>query len=206
MNGGFNETVTVIVPVAFKRRLGRNRVVAPDGTELTSASSSEPEIDSVLVKAIARACRWQRMLDSGEHATLRELAKSEWLNLAYVSRVLRLTLFAPACVEAVIGGRQTAGLTTKPLIAGLPIASKSNPWNISSWKCFNRSASRNNPAWLSRKNSPAATRNPQVPAAGSQMMSCGDGAIISTIMPMMCRGVRNCPFCPAVAILDSMYS
>ncbi len=49
-------------------------------------------------------------------------------------------------------------------------------------------------------------RNPAVPQAGSQMMSLGVGAVISTISLMMCRGVRNCPFCPAEAILPSMYS
>jgi hypothetical protein len=38
------------------------------------------------------------------------------------------------------------------------------------------------------------------------MMSVGCGAVISTISRMMWRGVRNCPFCPALAILPSMYS
>ena len=45
-----------------------------------------------------------------------------------------------------------------------------------------------------------------MPQAGSQMVSAGLGAIMSTISLMMCRGVRNCPFCPAEAILPSMYS
>ena len=45
-----------------------------------------------------------------------------------------------------------------------------------------------------------------VPLAGSQTTSSGRGAVSSTISWMMCRGVRNCPFCPAVAILPSMYS
>ena len=45
-----------------------------------------------------------------------------------------------------------------------------------------------------------------MPQAGSQMTSFGVGAVMSTISLMMWRGVRNCPFCPAVAILPSMYS
>ena len=40
----------------------------------------------------------------------------------------------------------------------------------------------------------------------SQMVSVGWGAISSTIMRMMCRGVRNCPFTPDWAILESRYS
>ena len=49
-------------------------------------------------------------------------------------------------------------------------------------------------------------RKPAVPQAGSQITSLGVGAVMSTISLMMWRGVRNCPFCPAVAILPSMYS
>ena len=104
-------TMTVRVPMSFKRRRGRKRIVAPDGTELEPASSPPTgEIHSALVKAIARAYRWQRMLESGDFATLRELAKAERLDAAYVSRVLRLTLLAPELVEAAVNGSQTVAL------------------------------------------------------------------------------------------------
>ena len=118
----FADTITVKVPIAFKRRRGRKRIVAPDGTELAPAASSPPasEIDSALVKAIARAYRWQRMLERGEYATLRELAKAERLDPAYVSRVFRLTLLAPTCVEAILSGRQSSGTTAKKLMSRLP--------------------------------------------------------------------------------------
>lgn len=113
------ETFTVQVPIAFKRRRGRKRIVAPDGTELELEPASSPtvgEIDNALVKAIARAYRWQRMLESGEYATLRELAKAERLDAAYVSRVLRLTLLAPPLVEAILEGRQPPSVTLKGLM------------------------------------------------------------------------------------------
>jgi hypothetical protein len=45
-----------------------------------------------------------------------------------------------------------------------------------------------------------------VPLAGSQITSSGDGCCMATMSWMMWRGVRNWPFCPAVAILESMYS
>ena len=75
-----------------------------------------------------------------------------------------------------------------------------------SWKCSRSFGSRSTSGWCSRRYSPAATRKPQVPQAGSQMMSVGVGSVSSTISGMMWRGVRNWPFCPAVAILPSMYS
>lgn len=108
MTDALADTITVKVPIAFKRRRGRKRIVAPDGAELEPAASAPTgEIDSALVKAIARAYRWQRMLESGEYATLRELAKAERLDAAYVSRMLRLTLLAPDLVQRILEGSRS---------------------------------------------------------------------------------------------------
>ena len=48
-----------------------------------------------MVKALARAFRWRKMLDEGVHATLEDLARAKGVNATYVSRILRLTLLAP---------------------------------------------------------------------------------------------------------------
>ena len=45
-----------------------------------------------MVKALARASRWRKMLDASVHATLEDLARAKGVNATYVSRVLRLTL------------------------------------------------------------------------------------------------------------------
>ena len=113
------DTITVKVPIAFKRRRGRKRILAPDGTELAS-SPPAGGIDSALVKAIARAYRWQRMLENGDYATLRELAKAERLDAAYVSRMLKLTLLAPTLVEKALSGTQTGALDLYTLAKPLP--------------------------------------------------------------------------------------
>jgi hypothetical protein len=102
------ETLVVRIPMRFQRRGGRKRIVAPDGSELTPASKPQP--DGTLVKALTRAWRWQRMLQSGEYATLAELADTEGIRRSYVCRVLRLTLLAPEIVERILDGRPTAGL------------------------------------------------------------------------------------------------
>jgi hypothetical protein len=54
-------TLVVRIPMRFQRRGGRKRIVAPDGSEFTPATKPQP--DGALVKALARAWRWQRMLD-----------------------------------------------------------------------------------------------------------------------------------------------
>jgi hypothetical protein len=58
-----------------------------------------------MVKAIARAFRWRKLLGTGVYATVEEIAAAEKINLSCVSRVLRLTLLAPAIVEAILDGR-----------------------------------------------------------------------------------------------------
>ncbi|MGM0583946.1 MAG: hypothetical protein ACQEUZ_04790 [Pseudomonadota bacterium] len=93
-------------------------MLAPDGTEVAPA---RPRVDSALVKAIARAHRWQRMMESGERASLTELAEAEKINRSYVSRVLRLTLLAPDIVEAILDGRQPEGVTLEAVIKPFPV-------------------------------------------------------------------------------------
>ncbi len=51
--------VTIKVSFAVRRRGGRKLVLAPDGAPMPPAA---PQVDSTLVKAIARAFRWQKML------------------------------------------------------------------------------------------------------------------------------------------------
>ena len=101
-------TLVVRIPMRFQRRGGRKRIVAPDGSELAPAPN--PQADGALIKALARAHRWQRILESGEYATLAELAEAERISRSYVSRVLRLTLLAPEIVEGILDGRSAPGL------------------------------------------------------------------------------------------------
>jgi hypothetical protein len=104
------DTLVVRIPMRFQRRGGRKRIVAPDGSEI--APSSRPQPDGALVKALARAWRWQRMLDEGRFASLRELAEAERLGLSYVARILRMTLLSPDIIEHVLNGRRGARLAT----------------------------------------------------------------------------------------------
>jgi hypothetical protein len=46
------------------------------------------------------------MMESGEYATIREIANAEKINETYVGGMLRLTLLAPDTVETILGGRQ----------------------------------------------------------------------------------------------------
>jgi hypothetical protein len=111
------ETITVHIPLTFKKHGGRKVVVTPDGAEW----APRPRVDNAMVKALARAFRWRKMLDEGVHATIDDLAKSKRVNATYVSRVLRLTLLAPEIVEAILDGRQPAELQLDDLLRGFPV-------------------------------------------------------------------------------------
>jgi hypothetical protein len=71
---------------------------------------------STVVKALARAFRWRKLLETGVFATVEEMAAAEKINAAYVGRVLRLTLLAPDIVEAILDGRQPAEMTLAVLM------------------------------------------------------------------------------------------
>jgi len=110
--------VTVRIPLVFKKHGGRKTVISPDGS---TWESRPPLVDSTLVRALARAFRWQRLLDDGVHATLNDLAKAEHVSQSYVSKVLRLTLLAPSIVEAILDGRQPEELRLGDLLDGLSV-------------------------------------------------------------------------------------
>ena len=75
-----------------------------------------PRVDNAMVKALARAFRWQRMLDDGVRATIGELARREKVNRGYMCRVLRLTLLAPDLVETILDGSQAPEITLTRLL------------------------------------------------------------------------------------------
>jgi hypothetical protein len=111
-------TLVVRIPMLFQRRGGRKRIVAPDGSEL--APNLTPQPDGTLIKALARAWRWQRMLDKGVYATVSEIGDAENISKSYVSRILRLALLAPDIVEAILAGRTDPVLMLERLERPLP--------------------------------------------------------------------------------------
>jgi hypothetical protein len=111
-------TLVVRIPMCFRRRGGRKRIVAPDGSEL--APTLKPQPDGTLVKALARAWRWQRMLDDGVYASVSEIGDAENISKSYVSRILRLALLAPHIVESILAGQTNHALMLEELERPLP--------------------------------------------------------------------------------------
>lgn len=108
------ESMTLHVPFRVVKRGGRKEIQLPAGAAQSRRS------DSSLVKALGRAFRWKRMLESGEFATIGELAEHEHIAHSYMTRVLRLTLLAPDIIEAILDGRQRPDLTLPRLLEPFP--------------------------------------------------------------------------------------
>ena len=110
------DTVTLQVPFRVVKRGGRKEMQLPDG------AAQPKRTDNTLVKALARAFRWKRMLESAEFATIAELAEREGIAPSYMTRVLRLTLLAPDIVEAILDGKQGAEVTLAQILEPFPLA------------------------------------------------------------------------------------
>jgi hypothetical protein len=111
-------SITVRVPLAIRRRSGRKTVVSPDCGP--TGRPNRVHADPALMKALARAHRWQRMLDEGRYASISELATAERIDRGYLGRILQLTLLAPDIVEAILDGRQTLALGLAGLMQAFP--------------------------------------------------------------------------------------
>ena len=81
----------------------------------------KPRPDETLVKALVRAHRWRRRIESGQARSITDLAEQEGVTDAYVCRLLPLTCLAPDIVEAILDGRQPKGLRLADLLGNAPL-------------------------------------------------------------------------------------
>jgi hypothetical protein len=115
-------SITVRVPIAIRKRGGRRVIIAPDGSVLPGAARQATTVaDPALLKALARAFRWKRMLDDGRYVSVSEIARAEKIDRGYAGSILRLTLLAPDIVAAIVEGRQPAEMALPALLEAWPV-------------------------------------------------------------------------------------
>lgn len=111
------DTIVVFVPMTWKRRGGRKVIIAPDGSDAWAPAKPRP--DETLIRALARAHRWQRMLEEETYRSINALAEAEKINRAYICRLLNLTLLAPDVQDAILNGRQPKGMQLEELVKAI---------------------------------------------------------------------------------------
>jgi hypothetical protein len=87
--------------------------MTPEGV---AAPAQKPSRDETLIKALVRAHRWRRRIESGRAKSMTDLAEQERVAVAYVCRLLPLTCLAPDIVEVILDGRQPNGLRLAELL------------------------------------------------------------------------------------------
>jgi len=117
--GRMVETLTIRIPIRLQRRGGRKLIVTPDGV---AVPTPKPRRDETLIKALVRAHRWRRRIESGKAKSVTDLAEQEGVTDAYVCRLLPLTCLAPDIVEAILDGRQPKGLRLVEMLGNGPVA------------------------------------------------------------------------------------
>ena len=111
-------SITVRVPLAIRRRPGRKTIVMPE--DAASPAPARTRADPALVKALARAHRWQHLLDEGRYASISEMAAAEKIDRGYLGRILHLTLLAPGIVEEILDGRHSGAVGLPTLMEPVP--------------------------------------------------------------------------------------
>ena len=91
---------TVTVPIRIKRRGLRKTVTLPDGDRVQPRPWDNTP--TPLQLALARGHRWLAMLESGEAASMKEIARREGVDDSYVTRMVNLTVLAPDIVAAIL--------------------------------------------------------------------------------------------------------
>jgi hypothetical protein len=109
------ETLHIHIPMQLKKRCGRKEIIVP-GT----GGSGIPVVNQPLVIGLARAHRWAEMLESGKVDSIGSLAKKVNVDIAYISRLLRLTLLAPDIIESILDGNEPGGLSLAKLLKEVP--------------------------------------------------------------------------------------
>jgi hypothetical protein len=106
------DKTTLFIPLELKRKNGRPRIVASTTEPHSQSRIQDPHI----LKALGRAWAWRRKLESGEAATINDIAKAENVTDRFVSRMMRLAYLPPDVVEKLVIWQEPCVLSIKELI------------------------------------------------------------------------------------------
>jgi len=116
------DAIVIDIPMALRHRSGRKEVVLPPGVAPAVENDRENAQPSPLALALARAFRWQEMIESGQAESNSDLARKLKLDQSYIARTIRLTSLPPDLVEVILDGQEPDGLSLRSLRRDLPLA------------------------------------------------------------------------------------
>ena len=123
-----NDTIRVFVPLKLQRRNGRPKIVAPKVEAYAPVGTQDPHI----LKALGRAWSWRRKLESGEFATIQDIARAEKVTDRFISRIMQLAYLSPDVIDELVVSRTKPAVTLNELIYFA-----SMPWRFQKNMAFN---------------------------------------------------------------------
>ena len=115
------DAIVIDIPMNLRRCSGRKEVVLPPEVAASGDSAAFSKPPTPLALALARAFRWQEMIESGEAESNSDLARKLKLDQSYVARTVRLASLAPDIVEAILNGQEPDGLSLRALRRDVPL-------------------------------------------------------------------------------------
>ena len=108
--------IRLTIPYVITKRGNGRRIITPEGDEPVGDTQRE-----AMLFAFARARRWQRLIDEGKFANIKELATAIGKDPSQIARAIRLTRLSPAIVHRIIVGDTPDGISLARLRGDLPV-------------------------------------------------------------------------------------
>lgn len=105
-------TLSVFIPLTVRKRNGRPKIMPPADL---APDYDDKGVDPHVLRSIAKAWSWRRKLDSGQVATIQDIATAEDVTPVYVGRVLKLAYLAPVVLERLLIERRAPAVSVKDL-------------------------------------------------------------------------------------------
>ena len=115
------DAIVIDIPMALRHRGGHKEIVLPPGVAPIAESADGDAAPTALAVALARAFRWQEMIETGQARSNSDLARKLKLDQSYIARTIRLTSLAPGLAEAILDGQEPDGLSLRGLRRDLPL-------------------------------------------------------------------------------------
>lgn len=112
-------TITLSVPIKIRKYSGRQQVVMP--MNIAFNDFKEKQTLTVLQTALARAKRWQKMMDTGQYQSFREIAALEDVDPSYMRRVMFMNRLSPEIVQKILDDDIESGFSLTDFSADIPI-------------------------------------------------------------------------------------
>ncbi|MCG3180928.1 MAG: hypothetical protein BIFFINMI_03293 [Phycisphaerae bacterium] len=107
------DAIVIQLPMALRKRGGRKEIILPEGTGATETPKPTPR--RPLVVALAKAFKWQTMMETGQVGSIKELAAMNGVDASYIGRILRLATLAPDIIDMILAGQEPEGLALRNL-------------------------------------------------------------------------------------------